>query len=210
MTTVTFPKAIPSILFAAGALSKGSFVAVEVQQAIKNYQNGNVVAILDTLSILTSGKFEPARNKSGTINMTTQVQDIVKGSKTAFRRHGFALALLDILAEEATEETGASYIELAKVHADELKAAYDATKPVKQAKSVLTPASLPAAPAPAPATTDSADVVIVEDITIDTLVSTMLDAIKAGALSDSQITDIRLALFSTGVTEVTDQATLQH
>ena len=205
-----FPKAIPSILFAAGALNKGAFVAVEVMQAIKNYQNGNVVAILDTLSILTNGKFEPQRNKAGTINMVAQVQDIAKASKTAFRKLGFALALLDIVGEDATEETGASYVELAKVYSDELKSAYEATKPAKQAKSVLTPATVSTdQPAENAVQADMVEIVT-EDVTIDTLVAAMLDAIKAGALSDDQVADIRLALFTTGVTEVTEQTATTH
>jgi hypothetical protein len=197
MTTTkspVFAKAIPSILLLAGNINKATFAAAEVVAALKQYKNGDVVSVLDTLSMLTDGKFAPARNKSGTVGMREAIAAIVTPAKTRFKQHGYALALLDITEQDATEEVAASFVELATIYSAELKATYEASKPVKAPASALTPAPMADAD-----TTDSAETgtdSTAQDITIDvdTAVDATVQAIRAGMLTLEQVEMLRIAL----------------
>ena len=113
MSTI-FTKAIPSILLIAGAIDKATFSACEVSRAIKQYQHGDVVPVLDTMSILTNGRFSPARNKQGAINLRSTVTPFTAGQKSNHKRLAACLALLDLIDQEATEENGVMFGELVK------------------------------------------------------------------------------------------------
>lgn len=207
MTTV-FSKAIPSILLIAGAIDKATFSAIEVYKAVKQYQHGDVVPILDTLSILTNGKFEPARNKTGAQNLRANVTPFTIGAKSNFKKLGACLALLDLIDQDATEENGFLFCELAKQHAAELKAAYEATKTKKATDTKDTTVS------------ESATVAVMENnpidgsnettsFDVDLALAATIKAIQAGLLDANQLTELRLVLAELPTIEA-DQLALTH
>lgn len=203
MTTV-FSKAIPSILFIAGALDKATFSAVEVFKAVKQYQHGDVVPVLDTLSILTNGKFEPARNKAGAQNLRANVTPFTVGAKSNFKKLGAALALLDLIDQDASEENGFLFVELAKQHATELKTTYETTKPKKATVEKDTTVAEKATVANAENNQEQE-----QAFDVDLALAATIKAIQAGLLDAAQLTELRLVLAELPTTEA-NQLALNH
>lgn len=187
MTTV-FTKAIPSILLIAGAIDKATFSAVEVFKAIKQYQHGDVVPVLDTMSILTNGKFAPQRNKNGAQNLRANVTPYTAGAKSNFKRLAACLALLDLIDQEASEENGVMFSELVKQYTVELKTTYEATKAPKIVKDTTVISD----------TTEAATVDTTESDTmslpVDVALAATIRAIQAGLLDASQLVELRMTL----------------
>lgn len=189
MKATIFSKAIPSILLIAGAIDKATFSAIEVYKAVKQYQHGDVVPILDTLSILTNGKFEPARNKAGALNLRANVTPFTVGAKSNFKKLGACLALLDLIDQDATEENGFLFCELAKQHAADLKSAYEATKPKKATVEKDTTVT-------EKATVSNEENPIEQEqaLDVDLALAATIKAIQSGLLDATQLTELRLVL----------------
>ena len=132
MAAVTL-KPINSILLLSNTMTKSQFADVELNAILKQYQHGDVVPVLDTLTVLTKEKFSPKRNKTGAVDLLSNIKKITAGAKCRFKQYGFAIALCEIL-EAGVENTGASFCELAKIANDELRTAHESTKPDKPAK----------------------------------------------------------------------------
>lgn len=193
MKATIFSKAIPSILFIAGAIDKATFSAVEVYKAVKQYQHGDVVPVLDTLSILTNGKFEPSRNKAGAQNLRANVTPFTVGAKSNFKKLGACLALLDLIEQDATEENGFLFCELAKQYAAELKQAYEVTKPKKATDTKVATVSENTTVA----TMENNPIDVSNDTTsfdVDLALAATIKAIQAGLLDATQLTELRLVL----------------
>lgn len=184
MTTV-FTKAIPSILLIAGAIDKATFSAVEVFKAIKQYQHGDVVPVLDTLSILTNGKFTPLRNKQGAINLRNNVTPYTQGAKSNFKRLAACLALLDLIDQEASEENGVMFSELVKQYTVELKTTYEAAKAPKVIKDTTVASDT------TETTTTEPDTM---SLPVDVAFAATIRAIQAGLLDASQLVELRMCL----------------
>lgn len=192
MTTI-FTKAIPSVLFIAGAIDKGTFSAIEVFKAIKQYQHGDVVPVLDTLSILTNGKFAPLRNKQGAKNLRENVTPHTQGAKSKFKQLGACLALLDLIDQDASEENGYMFAELCKQYSTELKSAYEATKQPKAAKAATTTATASPVMESNPidgTSSEESDTTI----SVNMAFAATIKAIQAGLLDVSQLTELRMVL----------------
>lgn len=183
MTTV-FTKAIPSILLIAGAIDKATFSAVEVFKAVKQYQHGDVVPVLDTLSILTNGKFAPQRNKNGAINLRANVTPYTQGAKSNFKRLGACLALLDLIDQEASEENGVMFSELVKQYTVELKTAHEATKTPKVIKDTTEAATV----------SNNTTEVDTMSLPVDIALAATIRAIQAGLLDAAQLVELRMTL----------------
>lgn len=188
MKATIFSKAIPSVLFIAGAIDRATFSGVEIFKAMKQYAHGDVVPVLDTVSILTNGKFQPKRNKEGAKDLRANVTPLTVGAKSNFKKLGAVLALLDLTENEACEENGMLFCELAKQYSSELKASYEAAKPAKTtAVSSLSDTVTESNPI---------DGTISNTVEIDvvTAFEATVQAIQSGLLDDSQLTQLRLIL----------------
>lgn len=188
MKTTIFSKAIPSVLFIAGAIDKATFSGVEIFRAMKQYAHGDVVPVLDTLSILTHGKFEPQRNKNGAVNLRANVTPFTLGAKSNFKKLGAVLALLDLTENDACEENGMLFCELAKQYSAELKQAYEATKTAKTSAVPSLPTTV--------TESNPIDGTISNTVEIDVITAfdATLQAIQAGLLDASQLTQLRMLL----------------
>lgn len=206
MATI-FSKAIPSVLFIAGAIDKGTFSAVEVFKAIKQYQHGDVVPVLDTLSILTNGKFAPLRNKQGAKNLRENVTPHTQNAKSKFKQLGACLALLDLIDQDASEENGYMFAELCKQYSTELKTAYEATKQPKAAKTAtVEPVT---AMESTPVDDTSSDTTGGTDISVNMAYAATVKAIQAGLLDAAQLTELRMVLAELPAIEAS-QLSLTH
>ena len=189
MTTV-FTKAIPSILLIAGAIDKATFSAIEVFKSVKQYQHGDVVPVLDTLSILTNGKFAPQRNKNGAINLRANVTPYTQGAKSNFKRLAACLALLDLIDQEASEENGVMFSELVKQYTVELKTSYEATKAPKAVKDT-TVADIATTESSVSSNTTEQETM---SLPVDVALAATIRAIQAGLLDASQLVELRMCL----------------
>lgn len=180
-------KPINTILYLSGAITKGAFSANEIASAVKQFQNGDVIPVIDTLTVLLNGKYAPNRNKSAIATVQADVAKLTTGIKSNFKKSGFALALIDIIKEDASIESGALFCEYAKTYSDELKAAYEATKPAKPQ---------PVAMEPAPYIAEAAISLLPEQQSFslaDALALVEL-AILEGSLSEQQVTNLAEAI----------------
>lgn len=189
MTTV-FTKAIPSILLIAGAIDKATFSAIEVFKAVKQYQHGDVVPVLDTMSILTSGKFTPQRNKNGAQNLRANVTPFTIGAKSNFKRLAACLALLDLIDQEASEENGVMFSELVKQYTVELKTSYEATRTPKVVKDT-TVADIATTESSVSSNTTEQETM---SLPVDVALAATIRAIQAGLLDASQLVELRMCL----------------
>lgn len=190
MSTRIHSKAIVSVLFLAGFASKSDLAGASVAQAVKNYKNGNVVAVLDTVSVLTKDTVNFPRNKASAENLTEKMRAASVGIKSNFKGFGFAIALCQ-LAEQGADETGCALLaELAKAEASELQKAYQASKPVKVAKATNADTTIDAAIDAAIATNADADT----SVSSDAAFQQVLSALQAGLLTSNQVECLRIAL----------------
>jgi hypothetical protein len=122
---------INSILLLSNTMSKANFANVEIAKEIKQYKNGNVVAVLSTLNDLSKGKFQIKLNKSGVAQIPAFVEYATL-SKSNHKSLSFALALVDIISPEfdaGAEPIGECLCNITKNY----QTAYTMAKDVKKA-----------------------------------------------------------------------------
>lgn len=188
-----FSRAIPAVLYLAGFASKSDFAGLELAKAVKNFSNGNVVPVLETIAVLTKEQLVLPLNKTGAADLLGKVQRASVGIKSNFKGWGYALALAQLATEQADEGACALISKLAEAEADALKLAYQASKPVKPAKVPAVVGVVEETTEPAPATEPAQETTVIE-LSTSEIVNLTLDALRAGELSASEIEALRIAL----------------